>query len=241
MNKIKFVTLLLFFTLKVNALTPYNALYDLYADTSMGNYNIGIAEFNLETDGQNYIYTSEASTKSMWSALYKFSRYEKSIGTNLYSEFVSSNYSVTENLGNNPEKNIRIDFFPEKNYATYNNNKEWKISPGTLVDELSVYLALSQDVNNNPSRKEFLYQVGSEEKVKFQTFIVEDNEKIKIGNELIDTILVTCPELNLTLNLSKRHNFLPVLINKVNKKNTFRIVLKSIDFKTTDGVLKNLQ
>jgi hypothetical protein len=167
----------------------------------------------------------------MWSALYKFSRYEKSIGTNLYDELVSRNYSVTENLGNNPEKNIRIDFFPEKNYATYNNNKEWKISPGTLVDELSVYLALSQDINNNPSSKEFIYQVGSEEKVKFQTFIVKGNEKINIGNKLINTILVSCPELNLTLNLSKRHKFLPVLINKVNKKNTFRIVLNSIDFK----------
>ena len=97
---------------------------------------------------------------------------------------------------------------------------------------MSVYLALSQDVKNNLDAKEFIYQVGSEEKVKFQTFNINGKEKITIGGEIIDTILVNCPELNLTLNLSEKHNYLPVLIEKINKKNNFRIVLNSIEFKT---------
>lgn len=232
MNIFKIFIIVIILASRANALTPYNAQYDLYADTSMGNFKIGVAEFRLKTDGYNYIYTSEASTKSMWSALYKFSRFEQSIGTNSYNELVSRKYTVKEILGENAEKNITIDFFPEKNYATYNNNEKWKVSPGNLVDELSVYLALSQDINNDLIAKEFIYQVGSEEKVKFQTFIVEENEMINISDEMIETILVTCPELNLTLNLSKKHSYLPVLINKINKKNTFRIVLKSIDFQT---------
>ena len=232
MRILKLFILIFLLSSRVNALEPYNAIYDLYADTTMGNFKIGIAEFSLEIEDENYIYTSEASTKSMWSALYKFARYEQSIGTNSYNELVSKKYTVTEIVGDNAEKNIRIDFFPEKNYATYNNNEKWKISPGTLVDELSVYLALSQDISNNLFTKEFIYQVGSEEKVKFQTFIVEDDEIIEIGDEIIETKLVKCPELNLTLNLSKRYNYLPVLINKINKKNTFRIVLNSLDFKT---------
>lgn len=232
MNIFKIFIIVIILASRANALTPYNAQYDLYADTSMGNFKIGVAEFRLETDGNNYSYTSEASTKSMWSALYKFSRFEQSIGTNSYNELVSRKYTVKEILGENAEKNITIDFFPEKNYATYNNNEKWKVSPGNLVDELSVYLALSQDINNDLIAKEFIYQVGSEEKVKFQTFIVEENEMINIRDEMIETILVTCPELNLTLNLSKKHSYLPVLINKINKKNTFRIVLKSIDFQT---------
>ena len=232
MKKIKIFTLILILSSRVHALSPYSALYDLYADTNMGNFKIGIAEFSLETDDENYIYTSQASTKSMWNALYKFSRYEQSIGINSYNELVSKKYMVTEILGDNDKKNITIDFFPEKNYATYNNNEKWKISPGNLVDELSVYLALSQDVKNNLDAKEFIYQVGSEEKVKFQTFNINGKEKITIGNEIIDTILVNCPELNLTLNLSENHNYLPVLIEKINKKNNFRIVLNSIEFKT---------
>ena len=232
MNILKIFIIVFILASRANALTPYNAQYDLYADTSMGNFKIGVAEFRLKTDGYNYIYTSEASTKSMWSALYKFSRFEQSIGTNSYNELVSRKYTVKEILGENAEKNITIDFFPEKNYATYNNNEKWKVSPGNLVDELSVYLALSQDVNNDLIAKEFIYQVGSEEKVKFQTFIVEENEMINISDEMIETILVTCPELNLTLNLSKKYSYLPVLINKINEKNTFRIVLKSLDFHT---------
>ena len=232
MNIFKIFIIVIILASRANALIPYNAQYDLYADTSMGNFKIGVAEFRLETDGNKYIYTSEASTKSMWSALYKFSRFEQSIGTNSYNELVSRKYTVKEILGENAEKNITIDFFPEKNYATYNNNEKWKVSPGNLVDELSVYLALSQDINNDLIAKEFIYQVGSEEKVKFQTFIVEENEMINISDEMIETILVTCPELNLTLNLSKKYSYLPVLINKINEKNTFRIVLKSIDFQT---------
>jgi hypothetical protein len=231
MQKIKFLTLVfIFFSFKTYALVPYKAIYDLYADTTFGNYNIGIAEFNLKVNGDEYIYSSNATTQSMWSALYKFSRYEKSTGTNIYSELVSSTYSVIENL-DNAKKNITINFFPEKNYATYNNNKKWKITPGSLVDELSIYLALSQDVKNNPNLKEFTYQVALEEKVKFQTFFITGSENINLNENLIETIVISCPDLNLTLKLSKEHNFLPVFIKKANKKNNFLIILNS--FKLT--------
>ena len=230
LKKTYLIILLIFFSSNIHAFSPYTATYDLYADTSMGDYKIGIAKFRLETNDNNYIYSSSASTTSMWSALYKFSRQEKSIGTNIYDELVSRRYSIVENMGDNDAKNINIDFFPEKNYATYNNKKKWKIVPGTLVDELSVYLALSQDVKNNPSHSEFTYQVALEDKVKFQTFIVEGNEIIIINNEEINTTLVNCPDLDLTLNLYQELEFLPVLINKINKKNTFRMVLQSFEF-----------
>ena len=230
MKKTHLIILIIFFSSNIHAFSPYTATYDLYVDTSMGDYKIGIAEFSLQTNDNNYIYSSSASTTSMWSALYKFSRQEKSIGTYIYDQLVSRKYSIVENVGDNAEKNISIDFFPEKNYATYNNKKKWKIVPGTLVDELSVYLALSQDVKNNPSHSELTYQVALEDKVKFQTFIVEGNEIITINNKEINTTLVNCPDLDLTLNLSQELEFLPVLINKINKKNTFRMVLQSFEF-----------
>ena len=151
-----------------------------------------------------------------------------------YQDENENNENENKNFNNNNNginfKNINIDFFPEKNYATYNNKKKWKITPGTLVDELSVYLALSQDIKNNPSHSEFTYQVALEDKVKFQTFIVEGNEVITINNEEINTTLVNCPDLDLTLNLYQELEFLPVLINKINKKNTFRMVLQSFEF-----------
>jgi hypothetical protein len=230
MSKIKFLSLVLIFvSFKIYALVPYKAVYDLYADTNLGNYNIGIADFILKVRDDEYTYSTNAKTKSMWSALYKFSRYEKSTGINTYNQFISSTYSISEQLGDNTEKNIQIDFFPEKNYATYNNKTKWKIAPGTLVDELSVYLALSQDIQNNPSIKKFTYQVALEDKVKFQTFFITGLESINLNDNLIETIIVSCPDLNLTLKLSKEHNFLPVYISKVNKKNNFIMVLSSFE------------
>ena len=46
----------------------------------------------------------------------------------------------------------------------------------------------------------------------------------------METIVVSCPELRLTLNLSIEHNFQPVLINKVNVSTEFILILE--DFKT---------
>ena len=229
MQKSTLFVLLILYSLKNFALTPYHAIYDMYADTTFGNFKLGTVEFNLETTNNDYIYSSVATTDSIWDSLYKYSRYEKSTGSNIYNELVSNSYSVVEKRGDHSEKNIKIDFFPDKNYATYNNKKKWKIAPGTLVDELSVYLALSQDVKNNPSLKEFTYQVALEEKVKFQTFFILGLESINLNNNLIETIVVNCPDLNLTLKLSKEHNFLPVYISKVNKKNNFIIVLNSFE------------
>ena len=114
MNIFKIFIIVIILASRANALTPYNAQYDLYADTSMGNFKIGVAEFRLETDGNKYIYTSEASTKSMWSALYKFSRFEQSIGTNSYNELVSRKYTVKEILGENAKRILQLIFFRKK-------------------------------------------------------------------------------------------------------------------------------
>ena len=63
-----------------------------------------------------------------------------------------------------------------------------------------------------------------------KSFYVEGYETLNINDNEIETIVVNCPELKLTLNLSIEHNFQPVLINKVNGKTEFILILK--DFKT---------
>ena len=40
----------------------------------------------------------------------------------------------------------------DRNYAISSNGKEWKIDPGNLVDQLSVYLALSIDIQKTPDQ-----------------------------------------------------------------------------------------
>jgi len=82
----------------------------------------------------------------------------------------------------------------------------------------------------NPDQVEFIYQVVDQDGVEYQKFLVEGYETLNIKDNEMETIVVSCPELRLTLNLSIEHNFQPVLIHKVNVNTEFILILK--DFKT---------
>ena len=230
MNRSFFLILNIFLVIQAHALTPYEANYDLYLKTPFGSQDIGNAYFNLSVNDNNYyIYTTEASTDSFWRALYDYSGSEKSIGLEVDGELISTFFSVQERVGGLIKKNYGITII-DRNYAISSNGKEWKVNPGVLVDQLSVYLALSIDIQNNPDQVEFIYQVVDQDGVKYQKFLVEGYETIKIENNEIKTIQVHCKDLKLTLNLSVENNLQPVLIEKVNGKTKFMLILK--DFET---------
>ena len=230
MNRSFILILNIFLAIQAHALTPYKANYDLYVKTLLGSHNIGSAYFNLNVNDNNYyIYTTEASTESLWRALYDYTGSEKSIGLEVDGELISTFFSVRETVGGAIKKNYGITII-DRNYANSSNGKEWRVDPGVLVDQLSVYLALSIDIQKNPDQVEFIYQVVDEDGVEYQKFLVEGYETLNINDNEMETIVVNCPELRLTLNLSIEHNFQPVLINKVNGKTEFILILK--DFET---------
>jgi len=230
MNRSFILILSIFLAIQAHALTPYEANYDLYVKTLLGSHNIGSAHFNLNVNDNNYyIYTTEASTEALWRALYDYSGSEKSIGLEVDGELISTFFSVRERVGGSIKKNYGITII-DRNYAISSNGKEWKVDPGVLVDQLSVYLALSIDIQKNPDQVEFIYQVVDEDGVEYQKFLVEGYETLNINDNEMETIVINCPELRLTLNLSVEHNFQPVLINKINGKTEFILMLK--DFET---------
>ena len=230
MNRSFFLIISIFLAIQAHALTPYEANYDLYVKTPFGSHNIGSAHFNLNVNDNNYyIYTTEASTKSLWRAIYDYSGSEKSIGLEVDGELISTFFSVRETVGGSIKKNYGITII-DRNYAISSNGKEWKVDPGVLVDQLSVYLALSTDIQKNPDQVEFIYQVVDEDGVEYQKFLIEGYETLNINDNEMETIVVNCPKLRLTLNLSIEHNFQPVLISKVNGKTEFILILK--DFET---------
>ena len=57
--------------------TPYKGTYDLWAKIAMGDLKIGTSVLNLEIRNNQYEFTSEAKTKSLWKTLYDYSRSEK--------------------------------------------------------------------------------------------------------------------------------------------------------------------
>ncbi len=225
MNKLIILFLGLLFSFQSFALTPYKGSYDLYAETVMGNLQIGTATLNLEINGNQFEFTTEARTASLWKALYDYSRSEKSIGNEIDGQIINTYFSVVEKIKEEVRKNYEITIETDKNYAVSSSGSEFEIKPGLLVDTLSVYLALSNDIINKPSQSEFTYQVVDEIGVKYLQFKVDGSEKLLINESEIETIRVVCDELQLTLNLSIKDNFQPIRIHKINGKTAFTMTL----------------
>ena len=229
MKKIALLFLSLVFTNSL-ALSPYVGSYQLYADTKMGNLQIGSAVLKLEMNDSEFTFTTEAKTESLWKALYDYSRSEKSTGNEIDGQVINEYFSVIEKIKGEIRKDYEINIVTDKNYALSSTGEEFEIKPGLLVDPLSVYLALSNEMINNPDQLDYTYQVVDQDGVKYLKFIVDGQENVSISGREIETIRVTCEELELTLNLSVEDNFQPVRIHKVNGKNEFTMLL--IEFRS---------
>ena len=225
MNKVIVLFLGLLFSFQSFALTPYKGSYDLYAETVMGNLKIGTAILNLEINDNQFEFTTEASTASVWKALYDYSRSERSKGNEIDGQIINTSFSVIEKIKGEIKKNYEITIETDKNYAVSSSGDEFEIKPGLLVDTLSVYLALSNDMVNKPNESEFTYQVVDEVGVKYLEFKLDGSEKILINESEIETMRVVCDELQLTLNLSIKENFQPIRIHKINGKTAFTMTL----------------
>jgi len=225
MNKVIVLFLGLLFSFQSFALTPYKGSYDLYAETIMGNLKIGTAILNLKVNNDQFEFTTDAKTASVWKALYDFSRSEKSIGNEIDGQIINTYFSVIEKIKDEIKKNYEITIETDKNYAVSSSGEEFEIKPGLLVDPLSVYLALSNDMIKKTGQSEFIYQVVDQVGVKYLVFNVDGPENILINENEIETIRVICDELKLTLNLSIKDNFQPIRIHKLNGKTAFTMTL----------------
>ena len=228
MNKVIFLFFGILFSVQSFALTPYKGSYDLYAKTVMGDLKIGTAILNLEVNNNKFKFTTEARTESLWKSLYDYSRSETSIGNETDGLIINTYFSVIEKIKNEVKKDYEITIETDKNYAVSSNGDEFEIKPGLLVDTLSVYLALSNDMVKKPNESEFTYQVVDEAGVKYLQFKLDGTEKLLINENEIETIRVFCDELQLTLNLSVEENFQPIKIYKINGKTAFTMII--IDF-----------
>ncbi len=227
MKKPFYLILCFFIAFEIQALTSYEATYDLSVTSDLGKLKIGDARFKLVTDNNDeFTFSSTAFTDSIWKTLYDYSRYERSIGLKIDNYLNSHYYDLVEIEKGELAKNNKIRIYPQKNYAIFNNEQRWETISKSILDELSIYLALSEDVQKNPDQDVFTYQVIDEKGINEVNFKLEDYETIIIHNIEIKSMKMISPELELTLNLSKAHNFLPVIINRVNQKNHYRLTLR---------------
>ena len=109
-------------------------------------YKLDQLSLNLEMNDSEFTFTTEAKTESLWKALYDYSRSEKSTGNETDGQVINKYFSVIEKIKDEVRKDYEITIVTDKNYALSSTGEEFEIKPGLLVDPLSVYLALSNDM-----------------------------------------------------------------------------------------------
>jgi len=69
MKKLFYLILCFFITFEIQALTSYEAIYDLNLTSDIGKVKIGNARFKLVTDNNKFTFSSKAFTDSIWKTL----------------------------------------------------------------------------------------------------------------------------------------------------------------------------
>jgi len=278
--------------LPVHSISSYKASYDLYGQTDLGNIKFGSAEYELIVANNSYVFTSNAKTDKLWSAIYDYLRIETSIGLIKDNKLISDYYKIIENQGDSISDNYEINIYTNERYVSLNNaiignaltksdleklsdkelilkaigsgnytkiefggsqaldpnvpsykkelaNREelieallesiWEINSADIVDALSIYLHISEDIQEYPNKKVFIYQIVDKKGVNQREFTISGFETLNIDNNEVETIRIICPELRLIFNVSKDYNFMPVYINKTNGKTNYRLTLKDFN------------
>ena len=229
MKKIFIFILNIVITFQTLALTPYEAKYNLSAKTELGHFKIGSAKYRLLIDDNDkFTFISEAYSDPVWESLFDYSRHEKSIGLKINGQLTSTYYDLIEIEKGIVNHNYQFKVYPENNYAIISgieyNDEHLEIEDNPILDSLSVYLALAEDIIANPSQTEFVYQVAGERGVEEEKFEFIGLENITINGNNINTIKVSGPGGEIFY-LSKDYNFMPAVINRVSDDKEFKLTL----------------
>ena len=229
MKKIFIFILNIVITFQTLALTPYEAKYNLSAKTELGHFKIGSAKYRLLIDDNDkFTFTSEAYSDPVWESLFDYSRHEKSIGLKINGQLTSTYYDLIEIEKGIVNHNYQFKVYPENNYAIISgieyNDEHLEIEDNPILDSLSVYLALAEDIIANPSQTEFVYQVAGERGVEEEKFEFIGLENITINGNNINTIKVSGLGGKIFY-LSKDYNFMPAVINRVSDDKEFKLTL----------------
>jgi hypothetical protein len=226
MNKIFLLFVFFVFSSNSLALKPYKATYALNVTSDIGSLKVGSADFKLELgDNNEFTFSSQSYTDSIWKKLYNYTRYEKSIGLISNNAVNGMLYDVVEIEKDDVTKNNKILINHSEGYAILNNENKWNTTSDYILDELNVYLALAEDLYINEEQEELSYQVIDEKGIQLITFVYAGTETITIENVSIESIKFHSPELKITINVSKQYDFIPVIINRNSSGNNFKLVL----------------
>lgn len=220
--KFIFLTLL---SLQTIALSPHTAHYSL----ALNGWNLANESRILQKNANLYTYTAHAQT----TGLAKFIKdYQIDAKTNFIINgkgVDAKNYHLLEKDGDKIKKNVNLSI-NSKAQTVSSNDKIWHTEKGNIVDSISLFLALANDLKNHPQQTQFDYQVADGKKIKQRHYEKISTESLLIQNKPIKTIKIT-DNKGLEAWFAPIYDYLPVLIKKDDDGNQYQYQLTYIKIK----------
>lgn len=210
------VLILLFLSLEVFALTPHKINYSL----EINGWKVADEVRILRKENGRWTYSAEAKTIGI-AKLFK-DRQIRAISKFTINNFGvdAINYQKIEASGNKIYKNIKLKL-NSKNQKASTKTKTWKLKKSNVVDPLSLFLALSYDLKNQPQQVQFNYQEADGKRLKHRSYHKIGFDIINIKDRKIKTIKISDGK-NLNAWFAPSLDFLPILIEKDDNASKYR-------------------
>ncbi|SMN17082.1 hypothetical protein CRYPA_879 [uncultured Candidatus Thioglobus sp.] len=212
---------ILIFLISINAVAfkPHVANYQL----SINGLKIAEEVRTLHQLEDSYFYTANAKTSGL-AALIKDYSIAASSTFQLNDKGVSSiTYQIIEQKDKEITKSYAIDINSQSGIVssvptkTQVKIKTWKTTPGNITDPLTVFLAMSFDLQNNPEQSLFSYQIADGSSIEIQEFKKTNNQTISVQGKPYDAIKVE--RINhqgnkIQVYFLSEYQYLPILIKQ---------------------------
>lgn len=235
-------TLLSLITTATLAFKPHIANYQL----SINGLKIAEEVRTLHQLEDGYFYTANAKTSGL-AAMIKDYSISASSTFKLNNKGVDSTaYQIMEQEDEKITKSYAIDINSQFGSVTSLLTKTqpkintWKANEGNITDPLSVFLAISFDLKNNPNQSLFSYQIADGSSIETQEFKKSDKHTVNIQGKSYSATKVeriNHQDNNIQAYFLSEYQYLPILIKQTKSGRNY--LYEITNFKMSD--VKGLQ
>jgi hypothetical protein len=241
MKRITYFLIPLLLSTNTNALDSFIVDFKLIID----NLEVAKEVRVLDRYVDKYVYTANAKTTGIAKLLGDISIEAKSVFTINDSGVNSQKYIMNEKRDKAITKSYALNFSSENNTVisepTINQTEArvFKTEKGNILDPLSLFMALSYDLEKNPNQLIFNYQIADGKYLKTKKYKKTSNQSLMINNKM-ETV-ITIEQLDsdepMMALFSPKHQFLPVLIKQSKRNSEHRYVLTGLKVKMENSEL----
>ncbi len=201
------------------AFKPHTTHYQL----SINGLKIAEEVRTLHQLDDGYFYTANAKTSGL-AALVKDYSIAASSTFNINDKGINSvAYQIMEQEDKKITKSYAIDINSKSNTVsslltkTQPTIKTWKTTLGNITDPLSVFLAMSFDLKNNPNQSLFSYQIADGSSIETQEFKKTGDQTISLQGKTHNTIKIeriNHKGSNIQAYFLSEYQYLPIVIKQ---------------------------